>query len=93
MHGAGRAGALAGTGLECLPPEPERNVSQEARVEELEAKLAFAEDLLDSLNREVYRQQQELELLRLQVHNLAQQMQNLGGGDARRPEEEIPPHW
>ena len=35
----------------------------ERRVEELEIKLAFAEDLVDTLNRTVFRQQEQIEVL------------------------------
>ena len=35
----------------------------EARVAELEVKLGFAEDLIDSLNQTVFRQQERLDLM------------------------------
>ena len=37
----------------------------EARLTELEVKLGFAEDLLDALNRTVYRQQQQIDKVTL----------------------------
>ncbi len=65
----------------------------EERIVVLETKLMAAEDLLDELNRTVWRQQQELDLLRQHLHQLAQQLKILQPGDALRPEDEIPPHW
>ena len=52
-----------------------------------------AEDLLDELNRTVWRQQQELDLLREQVRQLAQQVKTIQPANPLRPEDEIPPHW
>jgi len=52
-----------------------------------------AEDQLDELNRTVWRQQQELDLLREQVRHLAQQLKTIQPGAPGRPEDEIPPHW
>lgn len=65
----------------------------EERIVVLETKLMAAEDLLDELNRTVWRQQQELDLLREQVRHLAQQLKTIQPGAANRPEDEIPPHW
>lgn len=63
------------------------------RFERLETKLMSAEDQLDELNRTVWRQQQEIDLLREHLRQLAQQMKALQPGGATRPEDEIPPHW
>lgn len=67
----------------------------DARLDELEAKLTLAEDLLETLNMTVFRQQQQIDQLQAALRQLALQMQSGGGGGAetRRPEEEIPPHW
>ncbi|HAF54143.1 MAG TPA: SlyX protein [Thauera sp.] len=65
----------------------------EDRIVTLETKLMAAEDLLDELNRTVWRQQQELDLLREQVRQLAQQVKTIQPGSPLRPEDEIPPHW
>ena len=65
----------------------------EDRIVTLETKLLAAEDLLDALNRTVWRQQQELDLLREQVRQLAQQVKTLQPANPLRPEDEIPPHW
>lgn len=63
------------------------------RIEKLESKLMAAEDQIDELNRTVWRQQQEVDLLREQLQHLAQQMKASHPAGASRPEDEIPPHW
>lgn len=68
----------------------------EYRIAELEAKLSFAEDLIDSLNRTVYRQQEQLDLLQRQLRLLHEQMQTLRSekeADPADPRQEIPPHY
>jgi SlyX protein len=65
----------------------------EARITELEIKLSFAEDLLETLNQTVYRQQREIELLRAQVAQLADQMRHGLQNQRRDPRDEIPPHY
>lgn len=66
----------------------------EARLTELETKLSFAEDLLDSLNQTVFHQQERIDLLERQIRLLHEQIQTLrpadGGLDLR---DEIPPHY
>ncbi|WP_449412484.1 SlyX family protein [Pandoraea soli] len=54
--------------------------SLEARVVELEVKAAFQEDLLETLNDIVTRQEQQLDLLQKQLKALYQQMQSQGQG-------------
>ena len=63
------------------------------RIVTLETKMMAAEDLLDELNRTVWRQQQELDLLREQVRQLAQQVKTIQPANPLRPEDESPPHW
>lgn len=63
------------------------------RIERLETRQMASEDLLDELNRTVWRQQQELDLLRQHVRQLAQQLKALQPTSPARPEDEIPPHW
>lgn len=64
-----------------------------ARLNELEAKIAFAEDLLDALNRTVFRQQQQIDLLQQDVRALRLQMPQAAPGDFAGPGGEIPPHY
>lgn len=65
-----------------------------SRLDALEAKLVFAEDLLETLNLTVYRQQQQIERLHKQLGLLAEQMAgNATPGEARNLKDEIPPHY
>jgi len=63
------------------------------RIIELESKLTLAEDLLDELNRTVFRQQQEIERLQAQMRQIVLQLQSAPSAEARSAEEEIPPHY
>ena len=65
----------------------------EARLNELEAKVAFAEDLIETLNQTVIRQQGQIDLLQQQLRLLHQQLQDALPDDARTPRDEIPPHY
>jgi SlyX protein len=67
--------------------------SSEARIHELEAKLSFAEDLIEALNRSVFRQQEQLDLLQQQMMLLQQQMQNVTPSEPRNLRDELPPHY
>lgn len=64
------------------------------RLTELEIKLAFQEDLLETLNVTVARQQQRIDQLQEQFRALYQQVQ--GGASTAadaNPQHEIPPHY
>jgi SlyX protein len=66
----------------------------EDRLTELEIKTSLAEDLLEELNRTVYRQQQQLDLLQEQLRVLYGQMQaHSEPAEPRNLREEIPPHY
>ena len=65
----------------------------EQRLNELEAKLAFAEDLIETLNQTVIRQQQQLDSLQDQLRLLHKQMQERPDAEARNLRDEIPPHY
>jgi SlyX protein len=67
-------------------------IELQKRVTELEVKLAFAEDLLETLDRTVYRQQQQIEQLQAQVRELREQL--AAAPDERRSlRDDIPPHY
>lgn len=66
---------------------------QEQRLDELEAKLAFAEDLIETLNQTVIRQQQQMDSLQDQLRLLHQQMRDRPAGENANLREEIPPHY
>jgi SlyX protein len=65
----------------------------EARVTELEVKLAFAEDLLETLNQTVFRQQEQIDRLQQEVRALRQQMLLAQPAEPRSLRDEIPPHY
>ncbi|MEW6414175.1 MAG: SlyX family protein [Pseudomonadota bacterium] len=65
----------------------------ESRLAELEAKLAFAEDLIDTLNQTVFRQQEQLDLLQAQLRVLHRRLQEALPEAARDLRDEIPPHY
>lgn len=65
----------------------------ESRLNELEAKLSLAEDLLDALNRTLYRQQQQIDQLRQDVRALRRQLQDGAPREAASPGDQIPPHY
>lgn len=64
----------------------------QARLTELESKLAFAEDLLDTLNQTVVRQQGQIDSLQQQLRLLHQRLQDVLPNDDN-PRDEIPPHY
>ncbi|HZV54827.1 MAG TPA: SlyX family protein, partial [Rhodocyclaceae bacterium] len=63
------------------------------RLNELEVKLAFAEDLLDAVNATVYRQQQQIDRLLQEVRDLREQLAATAPAEARSLTDEIPPHY
>lgn len=66
----------------------------ESRLTNLETKVAFQDDLLESLNRIVAAQQQEIDLLQQQVQMLYDQLRSLSPSNvALVAEEERPPHY
>ena len=65
----------------------------QARLEALEMKAAFAEDLLDQLNLTIYRQQQTIDQLLHAVQDLRQQQPEGGGQAVRSLRDELPPHY
>jgi SlyX protein len=65
----------------------------EARLNELEAKVAFAEDLIETLNQAVIRQQAQIDSLQQQLRLLHQQLRDALPEEARTPRDEIPPHY
>jgi SlyX protein len=65
----------------------------ESRLTELETKLAFAEDLLETLNQTVIRQQGQLDLMQQQLRLLHQRLQDAQPDEARTPRDEVPPHY
>lgn len=70
----------------------------ESRLIELELKLSLAEDALDELNRTVFRQQQQIDLLQAQLRELYRLVRPsdapaADGDEPPDPRAEIPPHY
>ena len=66
------------------------------RLTELEIKTSLTEDLVEELNRVVYRQQQQIDLLQAQLRLLYGQMQTNASAEPAEPRnlrDEIPPHY
>lgn len=63
------------------------------RLTELEIKLSFAEDQLDALNRTVYLQQQQIDLLQREFLALRQQVAANVPGEPLSLRDELPPHY
>lgn len=64
-----------------------------SRVTELEIKLNLNEDHLEELDRTVFRQQQQIDLLQAQIRELYQLMQPEAPSAPRNPRDDIPPHY
>ena len=63
------------------------------RLEALEIKASYTEDLVDQLNMVIYRQQQQIDSLIGQVAVLRQQGADAGAGGPRNLRDELPPHY
>ena len=71
-------------------------MNTEDRLTELEVKIAFQDDLLDSLNSTIARQQQQIDLLQQQLRLVYQHFkaaQPDSGNSAGSLRDEIPPHY
>jgi len=66
----------------------------DARITDLEVKLAFQDDLLEALNQTVAQQQQQIDLLQAEMRLLYQQMKTLQPSQmADEADEPPPPHY
>ena len=65
----------------------------DARLEALEVKAAFTEDLLDELNLALYRQQQRIDALHAELKDLRRQLPEGCAAAPRSPRDELPPHY
>ncbi len=68
--------------------------SLENRLVDLEIKAGFNEDMLDQLNAQVYRQQQQIDALIQELRQMRDRLPESGGGaEVRNLRDEIPPHY
>lgn len=65
----------------------------ESRLAEIETKLSFSEELLETLNRTVYRQQQQIDQLQLELRALREQVRTDLPVESRSLRDETPPHY
>ena len=66
----------------------------EARLAELESKVTLSEDLLDTLNLTIFRQQQQIDRLQQEVRALRDQVEAAAeAATPGTPRDEIPPHY
>jgi SlyX protein len=65
----------------------------ESRITDLEVKITYTDDLLEELNRTVFRQQQQIDLLIAEVTALREMVRNAEPGEPRNLRDEIPPHY
>ncbi len=65
----------------------------ESRITELEIKISYTEDLVEELNRIVYRQQQQIDFLTNELRSLRDQVQSAQPAEQRNLRDEIPPHY
>jgi SlyX protein len=65
----------------------------ERRLTELEIKASYADDLLDTLNAVVARQQEQIHLLLRELGHLCRQGADEGSAPARNLRDELPPHY
>lgn len=63
------------------------------RLERMETKISFSEDLLDALNQQVFRQQEQIDRLQAQVRRLAERFETLPSSAPSDLRDEIPPHY
>ncbi|HEY2258035.1 MAG TPA: SlyX family protein [Variovorax sp.] len=71
----------------------EHSHDTDRRLTDLEIKASYTEDLLDQLNMTLYRQQQQIDSLILQLAQLRQQVPESGAGAGRNLRDELPPHY
>jgi SlyX protein len=66
----------------------------EERLENIETKISFQEDLIEELNKTVYQQQRKLDRLEAICEALARHIQSLAeAGNESKPANERPPHY
>lgn len=66
----------------------------ESRLNDLETRVAFQDDLLETLNTIVAQQQQRLDLMQREIRLLYEQIKTLSPSDiAGSNEQERPPHY
>lgn len=65
----------------------------DSRLTDLEIKISYTEDLVDELNRTIYRQQLQIDRLIAEFQALRDQVQSAAPVEVRNLRDEIPPHY
>jgi SlyX protein len=66
----------------------------ELRIIELEIKLSFAENTIESLNQTVFKHQQLLDRLQFELRSFREELANSPGSAPQRSlHDEVPPHY
>ena len=65
----------------------------EERLVDLEVKAAYADDQLEQLSDQIYRQQQQIDLLLHELRLLRERLPEAGGTAPRNLRDDIPPHY
>lgn len=65
----------------------------ERRLIELEIKASLADDMLDQLNNTIFRQQEQIDRLMLEIATLRQQLPDDSNTPFRSLRDELPPHY
>lgn len=70
-----------------------RVMDQDARLTNLEIKISFTEDTVEELNKAIFRQQEQIDLLIREVSTLRQQASGEPAAGSRGAADELPPHY
>ena len=65
----------------------------ESRLTDLEIKISYTEDMVDELNRTIFRQQQQIDRLIAEFRALRDQMQSAAPVEQRNLRDDLPPHY
>jgi SlyX protein len=65
----------------------------ESRITELEIKISYTEDLVEELNRLVFRQQEQIDLLFREIRALREQALSAQPNEPISLRDELPPHY
>jgi SlyX protein len=69
------------------------STDNEARIDELESRLAQQDQSILELSDELYRQQQQIAQLEMQVRQLSARLTEATPPDSGNPADEVPPHY
>ncbi len=70
-----------------------RRMEQDARLINLEIKVSFTEDMVEELNKALFRQQEQIDMLIEQLNTLRLQQSEEVPVGPHRAGEELPPHY